>query len=437
MPRTIQRARTGCALHGALKAVKAVKGFIPIVHSNAGCSVQEYLGGNLAGAGVGSGHLSGLEIASSNVSEKQIIFGGTSRLREEIKNTVKVLAGDLYIVLSGCSTEIVGDDIPAMTKEAKEQGFPVIHVSTPGFRGDVREGYKLLFKGIVDQLGEIGGEQGEKVTGLVNILGVIPEQDVFWEGNLDRVKRLFESVGVKANTLFGFGQSIENWKLIGSAQLNIALSPWGIDVAKYLEEKYGTPFLEVGNIPSGFEDSRDLLVQTGEKLGLDPGPIRNIIQSEEDRLSYDLRRAADLYLRHDFQKEFVIVGESHQVKALLKLLCGHLGLVAKAAVITDLAPDTEHAGFEQNLKELAGDNAIEILFTGDGEEINRFIRKNKPQLVVGSSFEKNVAAELKIPLLQTAFPLKGKLVLNRSYAGFRGAVELLEDLGDALLGHEK
>ncbi len=122
------------------------------MHSTAGCTIQQYLGVNKVSGNKGSGYAGGVQASSSNVIEKQIIFGGTSRLREQIKNTIKVMDADLYVVLSGCATELVGDDIPAMTKEAQEQRYPVINIQTPGFKGDIHYGYEVTLRTLIEQL---------------------------------------------------------------------------------------------------------------------------------------------------------------------------------------------------------------------------------------------------------------------------------------------
>jgi nitrogenase molybdenum-iron protein beta chain len=86
---TIKNPRNGCALHGALMTASAIRGVTPIVHSSSGCAVQNYLSGHSAA------RLGGLEVPGTNVLEKQVIVGGGSRLREQIKNTVKVMDGSL------------------------------------------------------------------------------------------------------------------------------------------------------------------------------------------------------------------------------------------------------------------------------------------------------------------------------------------------------
>ena len=39
----VYKPRNGCALHGAVSTIEEIRGAIPIVHSNQGCAVQNYL----------------------------------------------------------------------------------------------------------------------------------------------------------------------------------------------------------------------------------------------------------------------------------------------------------------------------------------------------------------------------------------------------------
>ncbi|MEI7789062.1 MAG: nitrogenase component 1, partial [Chlorobiaceae bacterium] len=138
MAHHIEGSRNSCALHGALQVIEAIEGVVPVIHSTAGCGVQHFLGVNRLNAG--ADRFGGPPVSNSNISEKHVVFGGSSRLREQLKNTVKIVEGDLYVIVTGCSTEMVGDDIPAMTKEGRDQDFQVIYANTPGFRGDVHLG---------------------------------------------------------------------------------------------------------------------------------------------------------------------------------------------------------------------------------------------------------------------------------------------------------
>jgi len=246
----IEHSRSGCALLGALATIAAINRVVPVVHSTAGCSIQYQEGIVPFGGSTPSGAQWGAPLSSSNISQKHVVFGGGSRLREQLKNTVKVVSADLFVVLTGCATEMVGDDIRAMTKEGREQGFPVICANTPGFGGSFHRGYQQAIRALIEQLPELQVEATPR-NSLVNIWGVVPQQDAFWYGHLQQIEALLDESGIVANTLFGGERGLKEWKDIPYAALNVVVSQWGRETAILLEQKYGTPWIEVAGLPIG------------------------------------------------------------------------------------------------------------------------------------------------------------------------------------------
>lgn len=427
MPPMIERSRNSCAMHGALQTLQAIPGVVPIVHANAGCGAQQWLGGCRAGA------VGGLATPSSNVTEKQVVFGGTARLREQIKNAVRLLKADLFAVVSGCATELVGDDIPAMAKESREEGYPVIDIPTPGFRGDVYTGYRLAVKGLCDQLPKLGPPPAARKNLLVNIFGVVPGQSVYWQGDLAEVQRTLEQLGLEVNVLFGPGSSIGQWADIPRAELNVALSPWGADIAESLRERWGTPFLDFGYLPVGPEDTGGLLREVTGALGLDPFRTQEIIVREQQRWSYYLDRIAEAYLDKGFQKDFALVGETGQGVGLLRFLTNTLGLIPKLWVVTDNPGDERKSFIAGEVEQLDHGLRPELVFCEDAGTIRSLLVDCCPEVIFGSSLETRAAEELAVPLVRVSFPVADRVILGKSYAGYRGAVTFLEDLGSEIV----
>ena len=428
MAHHIEGSRNSCALHGALQVIEAIEGAVPVIHSTAGCGVQHFLGINRLTAG--GDRFGGPPVCSSNISEKHVVFGGGSRLREQLKNTVKIVEGDLYVIVTGCSTEMVGDDIPAMAKEGRDQDFPVIYANTPGFRGDVHQGYQLAVKALIEQLPD--PVTVEQPPLLVNILGIVPHQDPFWAGNLEEIGRLLEGIGLTPNLLFGYGQGISGWQKLPEAVLNLVVSVWGVAPALVLEERYGTPHFALEGLPVGAAAGR-FLRRISELLELDQQRTELFVRNEEKRLHTHLAALADTYYRAGFQREFALVAESAQVAGISEFLTHTLGLIPRNLIITDNPPDGAREALLTTLKDLVESVSAEVSFTEDLAEISDLIRSGGAALVLGSALEEPVAAELGVPFVQLSFPVAGRVVLNRSYAGYRGAVTLMEDLGSALL----
>jgi nitrogenase molybdenum-iron protein beta chain len=418
MSKVLEKSRNSCALQGAIKTILEIEGVVPIVHSTAGCAIQQAIGDKV------SSH-SGFDIPSTNVIEKQVIFGGGSRLREQIKNTVKVIAGDLYVTLSGCAPELVGDDVITMTNEAQEQGEPVIYFKAPGFKGKFHSGYEGVVNAIINQLPAVAKVNTEKQHNLVNIFGIIPNQDIHWRGNLEEVKRILEAIGLKVNTLFGFGQGIEQWKDIPSAALNIVFSKWGTSIAENLEKKYEAPFLNLKSIPVGAEDTISFIKRVSDILNVDEEKANKFINEEKKKEEYFLNNILNLYVDYNFQRSIGIVGEESIINGLGSFLSKTLGLSTKAKIATD--PIQEENEY----------NEKDLYHADDLNEIQEILKDNYVELILGSSLEKDISEELTVPLQVISFPNVDKVILNKSYLGFNGGINLLEDLSTVLLNHER
>jgi nitrogenase molybdenum-iron protein beta chain len=430
MAHHLEGSRNSCALHGALQLFEAIDGVVPVIHSTSGCGVQHYLGvTRLTG---GNDAFGSPAISSSNIGQKHVVFGGGSRLREQLKNTVKVVRGDLYAIVTGCSTEMVGDDIPAMAKEGRDQDWPVIYTNTPGFSGDVHHGYHLAVKALIEQLPDVWKERQENSPGLVNIWGIIPNQDPFWRGNLQELGRLLEGIGLVPNLLLGSEQTIASWKQVPGAVINLAFSPWGELPAGLLEERYGTASIILDSVPLGTAASL-LLRRLTKQLELDSVRTEEFIAREESRLNHQFARLADSYYRTGFQREFALVGESAQVLGIGEFLVKSFGLLPRTLVITDNPSETGQERVLSRLASIVSGYDTEIVFSEDGREISEAVRAGEAQLILGSSLEGDVARELGVPFLALSFPLADRIVLDRSYAGYRGASTLLEDIGSAIL----
>jgi nitrogenase molybdenum-iron protein beta chain len=140
----IDRPRWSCALGGALFTLRGLRRVVPIIHASPGCGYNVYAAGSAGSGHLGGGYCGGSAWSSSNVGETEIVFGGSDRLKEQIRTTLEVVDGDLYVVLSGCMVELIGDDINQAAGDAavENPGASILAVSTPGFTD--RRGYDLV-----------------------------------------------------------------------------------------------------------------------------------------------------------------------------------------------------------------------------------------------------------------------------------------------------
>jgi nitrogenase molybdenum-iron protein beta chain len=385
--------------------------------------VQNYLAGKAGGAFPGNVH--GIAIPGTAVQERHIIFGGASRLREQIKNTIKVFEGDLYLVLNSCESAMVGDDIEAMTREAQEQGEPVIESLSAGFHGDVHSGYETILADILTKLPTVRPVERQTKKGLVNIFGILPQQDIYFKGELEEIKRLLRGIGVQANTFFGMGNGVEEFADAPNAELNLVFSKWGKKAAEKLKDLYEIPYLEWEQIPTGIEEVEEFLREVAKQLQLPEESYADFLREEEEYFFYYWNRLADAYYEEDYGKKIALVGDERNVRGIADFLKKYFGAEVVAAVITDFFP-TEELPIARKAKQLA-ELAGEVHFSYDSREIHGILRHGEAQLILGSSLEESVAAREQAVLLPVSYPVYRQGILNKSYVGVHGAITLAEE----------
>jgi nitrogenase molybdenum-iron protein beta chain len=435
MALTLEQPALGCTLHGALHSAAAVPGVVPVVHATAGCAVQAWRNG-AADGWAGPDPLGGLAVPASNIFERQVVFGATARLREQIKNTAKVVDGRLLVVLSSCATEMIGDDVPAMAKEARDQGLPVVSIASAGFHGSAHHGYALFLKGVLAR-SEILGPTLERDQTLVNLLGIVPRQDAFWEGELAEWSRLLAGIGLRANPVFGPDGGVAGLRDLTRAGLSLVLSPWGAEVAHHLERAAGVPWLDAGGLPVGAAATGEVLHALARRLGLDAPAVEAFLAAEARREDHHLARLAEAYYRHDLQRDFALVAGSLQAPGIAAFLIGTLGWLPCTIVIADGPPETSRPDLERRIAAAIEGFAARVLFSEDAAEIDAAVVAGGAEIVLGRAVEAPAAAALGVPLVQVAFPVTDRLVLDGGLSGGRGAVTLTEEIARAVLAHHR
>jgi nitrogenase molybdenum-iron protein beta chain len=411
---------------------------IPIIHGSAGCGGNINMALNAGAAYLGGGYCGGSALPSSNVVERDVIFGGEDRLREQIESTLEIVDGDLYVVVTGCMVDMIGDDAVSVANEFARAGKPVIGIPTPSFKGNAFTGYELILKGLI---ANYITKQEKKDTRRVNLFGIVPAQDVFWKGNLRELKRLLEKLGLGVNTFFGEGETLEDIRNAGAAGLNIAASNnAGIESARFFEETHGIPSL-VTPFPIGALAGEEFLRNVGKALSLDAAKVEKVI-AEEKELYYDyFSRIADIYNDADLQRYAVVLGDSNYAPAITRFISDELGWIPELAVVTDVLNDEQQNYAASQFRDLNSGLRPAIRFDSDASSVKRYLRevwpRNRnsryydamnPTVILGSSFERDLSDEFGYPLIPVSFPLTGRCVMNRAYAGFGGGLSFAEDV---------
>jgi nitrogenase molybdenum-iron protein beta chain len=437
----IERAKFSCALGGALTTIAGIPRVVPIVHAAGGCAAALSGTYNLAAGYRGIGYCGGTMIPTSNISENNIVFGGEKRLEEQIENSIRILDADLYVVVTGCQVEIIGDDAVGVAKKFKDKN--VVGASTPGFLGNTFKGYDAVMDVIVS---EVIGKSEVKEERTVNILGVVPGHDVFYLGNLNEIKRLLGLIGVKANTFFGTGESIASIRRYGKASLNIVLSKQaGVRPAETFENVHGIPYI-FADVPVGPTGTKEFLRKIGKELGIEELIVEQVIKEEEKVYYSFLERIVDIYSDIDFQRYAVVIADSYYAFSLTRFLANDLGWIPHLTSINDIESGEEQQQYLSKFEEIDSETKPLIFFDRNVGSIVKNIKNSwpynnnqkyydafSPAYVIGTAVERGIAEKLGAGFLAVAFPVSNRVVLNKGYTGFRGALTLVEDLISSLV----
>ncbi|WP_094606685.1 Nitrogenase iron-iron protein beta chain [Sporomusa silvacetica DSM 10669] len=425
-PEIVEAPRYSCAMGGAYAATLATFGSVPILHSGGGCGFAQNFGQSFASGLNSPGPVGGASTPCSTLVEEHVIFGGEDKLRKLIDSTISLMPGDLYTVISACVPNLIGDDVDSVVAEFKDRA-PVIHVKTAGFAGNSYKGYELYFDAVINQL--LKEQPVKKRT--VNILGIVPTQNIFWKGDLRNLKEHLKKIGVEANIIFGDLNGLDALTRIPAAELNLVFSIWGISPAKKLEERFGTPYHIFPSVPIGPKDSTKFLQTVGTKLRITDDVIAKVVD-EEERTAYRftefIGNVLVVAIPHAY---YAVVADSSTAVAVTQYATNELGFNPEIVIITDDPPEEYRGIITRDLTEnLESVLEPKVAFEVDSHKIRLLLRNYTVQVVFASSLERYISeTELGGALfLSVGFPSYDRLIVDRSYVGYRGGLNLMEDL---------
>ncbi|MDR3349549.1 MAG: hypothetical protein LBO03_08125 [Acidaminococcales bacterium] len=441
----IERAKTTCALGGALVTISSLPRAIPVVHASGGCAQTLSAAYNLGGAYKGADYCSGTMTPTSNIIEKNIVFGGEDRLEEQIEHTIKVMDGDLYFVVTGCQVEIIGDDAQSVAGRFKGGKYPVLCASTPGFAGNGFKGYDLVLSTLA---ADFISPKAKKDKKTVNILGIMPGQDVFCRGNISNIVQLLGKLGIKANSFFGDGETIAKIREYGGAGLNIVFSEkHGLQAAQTFEEKHGMPYITT-DLPIGDTGTENFLRKIADPLEIKDVDLETVINEERKYYYSYFQRFLEIYGDIDLQRYAIVSADINYAYPLVSFLSEDLGWIPHLVVINEELDDFSRKKYEKKYKNITSLAKPKLVFEQNTGQLLKHIKESWPQnrndkyynalspaFLIGSSLEAGTAQKVGAGFLPVVFPVTNRAVLNKGYTGYRGALTLAEDIFSALVAN--
>ena len=261
---------------GIIWSLLAVQGAIVLEYGPAGTT--HYSMGLYGGLGLRFQN----RMFTTHMSEDDVVMGDVTRLEDAIVELDKSYAPKVIFVVASSVTAVIGTDIKGVCRYMQnEVKAKLVAFEQGGFRGDysigLAETYKLLVRNLPKK--DVAQE-----AGVYNIIGASAwryrmASDI-WE-----VKSLLdEALGLSCNACLCYDTSVEELEDMGLAQVNIVLGNEGLAAAKYLQEKFGTPYVYA--VPYGYNGTLSFLAQVGEAVGREPDSMVLLrLQTKEKSLS--------------------------------------------------------------------------------------------------------------------------------------------------------
>ena len=423
----INPAKT-CQPIGAMYAALGIHGCLPHSHGSQGCCAYHRM------------HLSRhfrdpVVASSSSFTEGASVFGGAANLKTSIKNVFKIYNPEIIAVHTTCLSETIGDDIPNILKQAEiPEGKTVIHVNTPSYQGSHVTGFSGMCRAMVSYLSRSDGSpqknQVNVIPGFVN------------PGDMREIRRIVGELGVKLimfpdtsgvldapltkryDMYPAGGATVAEIRDAGNSSLTLALGAFASnDAAELLQENCGVTGIPL-RLPIGLAATDAFVMAIRDWFGVDVPAS----------LALERGQVVDTLIDTNFHyqgKTVALFGDPDHLVAMTEFLVT-MGMIPKY-VLTG----TPGKSFEPEIRKMLDDAGIagsRVKADGDLFELHQWIREEKVDLLIGTTYGKYIARKEDIPLVRFGFPILDRAVHPvMPVVGYRGCLRLIEQISNALL----
>ena len=128
-----------------------------------------------------------------------------------------------------------------------------------------------------------------------------------------------------------------------------------------------------------------------------------------------------------------MVADSSYALGITRYLTDELGQIPVLVIITDNPPDEYRNVILGGLSKLSS-TSPKVIFEADSYNIENILKRENFAILLGSSMEKYLALDMKAVYLSVSFPAFDRLILDSSYAGYKGGTALIEDIVNLVSG---
>ncbi len=396
-------SQRACVYCGARVVLNPITDALHIVHGPIGCASYTWdIRGSLS-----SGDELYRNSFSTDLKEKDVIFGGGKKLSLAIDELVQIYNPALIFIYATCIVGVIGDDLQAIAKAAeKKHGIKVIPVESSGFIGNKSAGYRAACDSLLKLIAP--EKPLETIPGSINLLG-----DFNLAGETWIVRKYIEAIGLHFHTAFTGDSSSETLKTATGASLNLVQCAGSmVYLANKMEEIYKIPFIRISFL--GIEDTIGSLQTIASWSGdqLIQEKTDQLITDQLDGIEKEMKQYRTMFTG---KKAAVYVGGGFKAISLIKQF-RDLGIE-----VVMIGTQTGSKDDYRQIESLVGEGTVVVDDTNPAE-LERFIKQKGADLLVGGVKERPLAYKLGIAFIDHNHDRKHPLV------GFEGAINFAKEV---------
>ena len=401
-------SQRACVFCGSRVVLYPIADALHLVHGPIGCAVYTW---DIRGALSSGPELHRLSF-STDLQELDVIFGGEKKLEKALLELIARHSPKAAFVYSTCIVGIIGDDLEAVCKKvAATTGIPVLPVQSEGFKGNKRAGYEAACNAMARLVGT--GDTTGISKHSINIVG-----DFNLAGEIWLIRKYFEEMGVEVvANITGDGRIADIQRCHGAALNVVQCSGATMDLAKIMEERYGTPFVRVSYF--GVEDMAEALYSVARHFQ-DEGMLEKARQLVKRELTTLLPQLAQYKKALTGKKAAIYVGGAFKAFSLVKAF----RLIGMQVVLVGSQTGTQEDYLE--LERISDPGTI-IVDDSNPLELASFLKEKEVDLFVGGVKERPIAYKLGVAFCDHNHERKEML------AGFTGMRNFAREVHDSVM----
>ena len=325
---------SGCTLNFYLTVrVNTIRDAAIIYHAPVGCSTPSLGYREMfqhIPATMGAPENYDLHWMTTNLNEKDMVYGATDKLRYAILEAQHRYDPKAIFVLTSCASGIIGEDIEGTVSRVQpEVRARIVPIHCEGIRSRlVQTGYDAFWHAVLKYLVKKPEKQQKDLVNLASMLSYT------WQDRLE-IKRLLGKMGLRVNFVPEFA-TVEQFEQLSEAAVTAPLCPTYTDyLSRGLKQEFGVPYFLYPS-PMGFANTDGWLREIGKYTGKEK-EAEAVIEEEHRKWGPKLQAIQDEFLRIKPNGEKVeVLGALGQGRLLAQMpYFDELGVKASAAMCQD------------------------------------------------------------------------------------------------------